>query len=134
MENKELQELYEICKGEEWYLKLYRMLSKKSRVEMKSIKAELISDIERNKMVSLNFSALTITASVYILAINYLIDYIKGCGISKELSFIFIIILTVALTSGIVKTLVSILDRSKKSVKRDRYILCVIEDIEKERY
>lgn len=134
MEKCELQELYEICKGEEWYLQLYRTLSKKSRIEIKSIKAELISEIERNKMVSLNFTALTITASVYILAINYLIDYIKVCGISKELSFIFNIFITVALTSGIVKTLVSLLDRSKKCVKRDRYILCVIEDIEKERY
>lgn len=134
MEKCELQELYEICKGEEWYLQLYRTLNKKSRVEIKSIKAELISEIERNKMVSLNFTALTITASVYILAINYLIDYIKGCGISKELSFIIVIFITVVLTSGIVKTLVSLLDRSKKSVKRDRYILCVIEDIEKERY
>lgn len=110
------------------------LLVKKSRIEIKSIKAELISEIERNKMVSLNFSAVTITASTYIVAINYLVEYIKGLCIPEELSFIFNIFLILALTSGVAKVLSSFMSRSKDSVKRDKYILCVIEDIEKERY
>ncbi|MCH1983959.1 hypothetical protein MCG98_15420 [Ruminococcus sp. OA3] len=136
MENDDIKELYRVYKTyrerKELYDKIYGFLMQKENKEINSIKAYLISELEKNKMASINFASISIIVSLYLVAVNYLVDYIKNLNISDAFSFIVIIVFTLAITGAIAKIVSRTTSKSKYGVKRDTYILCVIKDIEKE--
>lgn len=136
MENDDIKELYRVYKAyrkrKELYDKIYGFLIKKEDMEINSIKAYFISELEKNKMVSINFASLSIVASLYLVMVNYLVDYTKNLEMPEVFRFIIIMLTTLTIMEVITKVMSGNISKSKYSVKRDTYILCVIKDIEKE--
>lgn len=132
---QELQDIYKnTTDGKKLYLDLYKAIKKKDRMETNAIKAELVSEMEREKLLSVVFSALAILISFVTLSVNVMIEYIGQLSKYKIVVFIIVIVIILVTLWYYGKGMSDMLIHRQEKEKMNRYILCVIEDVSSQKY
>lgn len=120
---KKLYQIYnENMRSPHLYEALRAELLKKNDIEICAIKAEIISNIECSKIFPIRMSVLSILMTIYAIMINILFIDIKLSIWIKAI----ILLVVMGIMSQILNNYLS---KIRKATKRDKYILCVIEDI-----
>ena len=136
--NMAIQELQNIYKnatdGKKLYLDLYKAIKRKDRMEINAIKAELVSEMERGKLLSVVFSALAILISFITLSVNVMIEYIGQLSKYKIVVYIIVVVIILVTLWHYGKGMSDMLMHRQEKEKMNRYILCVIEDVSSQKY
>lgn len=132
---QELQDIYRnTTDGKKLYLDLYKTIKKKDKMGINAIKAELVSEMERGKLLSLVFSALAILISFLTLSINIMIEYIGQLSKYQIVVYIIVVVIILVALWYYGKGMSDILIHRQEKAKMNRYILCVIEDVFNQKY
>lgn len=128
---KEVYEVYDRNrKSVALYSKLYKFLSDMDIIELNSVKADIIADIEIQKEKSGNITVAFTILNIVFGLINIFYPLSDLSTVMLSITGLFVIVLAVG---SVVKAYNKITDKRQLKVRRNKYILCVIEDIMNEK-
>ena len=128
---KEVYEVYDRNrKSVALYSKLYKFLRDMDIIELNSVKADIIADIEIQKEKSGNITVAFTILNIVFGLINIFYPLSDLSTIMLSITGLFVIVLAVG---SVVKAYNKITDKRQLKVRRNKYILCVIEDIMNEK-
>lgn len=115
---------------------LYEEFKKLTKQELNSVRADVVSDMEIVNLSPLVYSSIALTFGIVSIALNFGInspsitdDKYQWVNVAFTVFLWGVIIYSVFRTGRISQ---GFLGKQRDRVKINRYILCVIEDIEKE--
>lgn len=113
---------------------LYEEFKKLTKQELHSIRADVVSDMEIVNLSPLVYSSIALTFGIVSIALNFGINS-PSITDDKWVNVAFMVFLWGVIIYSVFRTgriSQGFLGKQRDRVKINRYILCVIEDIEKE--